>query len=162
MIQYQCFQSRCLSKKESSILVFCLRITRITCWSSQQDNLKENSASNSGKQIWRDVRVYKSKFCTQCVVNRSMTDDIYGILVTSKKLTKTLAAFWTYFGSLANMICLQTPSFGWSFQDGRQLASKPAHHKRSYFSDQWYKLIYRKIYIMYFLLPVIIYNIDLI
>ena len=40
------------------------------------------------------------------------------------------------------MICLQTPSFGWSFQDGRQLASKPAHHKQrvcsiqSYFSDQ--------------------------
>ena len=26
------------------------------------------------------------------------------------------------------MICLQTPSFGWSFQDGRQLASKPVHH----------------------------------
>ena len=26
------------------------------------------------------------------------------------------------------MICLQTPSFGWSFQDGRQLASKPIHH----------------------------------
>ena len=24
-------------------------------------------------------------------------------------------------------ICLQTPSFGWSFQDGRQLASKPVH-----------------------------------
>ena len=29
-----------------------------------------------------------------------------------------------------SMICLQTPSFGWSFQDGRQLASKPAHHKQ--------------------------------
>ena len=28
------------------------------------------------------------------------------------------------------MICLQTPSFGWSFQDGRQLAPKPAHHKQ--------------------------------
>ena len=28
------------------------------------------------------------------------------------------------------MICLQTPSFGWSFQDGRQLTSKPAHHKQ--------------------------------
>ena len=26
------------------------------------------------------------------------------------------------------MIFLQTPSFGWSFQDGRQLASKPVHH----------------------------------
>ena len=26
------------------------------------------------------------------------------------------------------MICLQTPSFGWSFQDGRQLTSKPVHH----------------------------------
>ena len=26
------------------------------------------------------------------------------------------------------MICLQTPSFGWSFQDGRQSASKPVHH----------------------------------
>ena len=25
------------------------------------------------------------------------------------------------------MISLQTPSFGWSFQDGRQLASKPVH-----------------------------------
>ena len=28
------------------------------------------------------------------------------------------------------MICLQTPSFGWSFQDGRQLVWKPAHHKQ--------------------------------
>ena len=28
------------------------------------------------------------------------------------------------------MIFLQTPSFGLSFQDGRQLASKPAHHKQ--------------------------------
>ena len=28
------------------------------------------------------------------------------------------------------MICLQTPSFGWSFQDGRQLTSKQAHHKQ--------------------------------
>ena len=28
------------------------------------------------------------------------------------------------------MICLQTPSFGWFLQDGRQLASKPAHHKQ--------------------------------
>ena len=28
------------------------------------------------------------------------------------------------------MICLQTPSFGCSFQDGRQLASKQAHHKQ--------------------------------
>ena len=28
------------------------------------------------------------------------------------------------------MICLQTPSFGWSFQDGRRLASKPDHHKQ--------------------------------
>ena len=28
------------------------------------------------------------------------------------------------------MICLQTPSFGWSFQDGRQLALKPAHPKQ--------------------------------
>ena len=26
------------------------------------------------------------------------------------------------------MICLQTPSFGWSFQDGRQLVLKPVHH----------------------------------
>ena len=26
------------------------------------------------------------------------------------------------------MICLRTPSFGWSFQDGRQLASKLVHH----------------------------------
>ena len=29
-----------------------------------------------------------------------------------------------------SMICLQTPSFGCSFQDGRQLASKQAHHKQ--------------------------------
>ena len=28
------------------------------------------------------------------------------------------------------MICLQTPSFVWSFQNGRQLASKPVHHKQ--------------------------------
>lgn len=28
------------------------------------------------------------------------------------------------------MIFLQTPSFGWFFEDGRQLASKSAHHKR--------------------------------
>ena len=28
------------------------------------------------------------------------------------------------------MIYLQTPSFGCSFQDGRQLASKPAHYKQ--------------------------------
>ena len=28
------------------------------------------------------------------------------------------------------MIFLQTPSFGWSFQDGRQLASKPVHQKQ--------------------------------
>ena len=27
-----------------------------------------------------------------------------------------------------SMICLQTPRFVWSFQDGRQLASKPVHH----------------------------------
>ena len=27
-----------------------------------------------------------------------------------------------------SMICLQTPGFGWSFQDGRQLASKPVHY----------------------------------
>ena len=27
-----------------------------------------------------------------------------------------------------SMICLQTPSFGWSLQDSRQLASKPVHH----------------------------------
>ena len=27
-----------------------------------------------------------------------------------------------------SMISLQTPSFGWCFQDGRQLASKPVHH----------------------------------
>ena len=29
------------------------------------------------------------------------------------------------------MICLQTPSFVWYFQDGRQLASKHARHKQS-------------------------------
>ena len=40
------------------------------------------------------------------------------------------------------MICLQTPSFGSSFQDGHQLASEPAHHKQRVarsspnFSDQ--------------------------
>ena len=28
------------------------------------------------------------------------------------------------------MICSQTPSLVWSFQDGRQLASKPTHHKQ--------------------------------
>ena len=28
------------------------------------------------------------------------------------------------------MICLQTPSFGWSFQDGRQLASMSVHPKQ--------------------------------
>ena len=28
------------------------------------------------------------------------------------------------------MICFQTPSFGCSLEDGRQLASKPAHHKQ--------------------------------
>ena len=34
------------------------------------------------------------------------------------------------FRKARNMICLQTPSIKWSFQDGRQLASKPVHHKQ--------------------------------
>ena len=29
-----------------------------------------------------------------------------------------------------DLLTIQTPSFGWSFQDARQLASKPAHHKQ--------------------------------
>ena len=29
-----------------------------------------------------------------------------------------------------SMTCLQTQSLGWSFKDGRQLASKPAHPKQ--------------------------------
>ena len=37
-----------------------------------------------------------------------------------------LNLFW----EARSMICLQTLSYGWSFQDGCQLASKPAHHKQ--------------------------------
>ena len=33
------------------------------------------------------------------------------------------------FRNPGSMICLQTPSFVWCFQDGRQLASKLSHHK---------------------------------
>ena len=50
-----------------------------------------------------------------------------------------------------SMICLQTRSFRWSFQDGRQLASKPAHHKQrvarpSPFIRSAEKLLIRAIY----------------
>ena len=44
-------------------------------------------------------------------------------------LRRTVASQWRKFPKPCSMICLQTPSFGWSFHDGRQLASKPAHHK---------------------------------
>ena len=42
------------------------------------------------------------------------------------------------------MICLQTPSFGWSFQNGRQLNSSI----QSYFSDQWTALTSQRVHVV--------------
>ena len=57
--------------------------------------------------------------------------------VVKENIVCILNLFW----KPRSMICLQTPSFGWSSQDGRQLASKPCSSQtscsiQSYFSNQ--------------------------
>ena len=54
----------------------------------------------------------------------SLISNIYGWSCRKKYIGCILSLFQ----KPQSMICLQTPSFGWSFQDSRQLASKPVHH----------------------------------
>ena len=113
----------------------------VTTWGVQWRHSKENENSDvfylklTNEMCWLNTFLWRTEISNMAVCGHYniLWSPQNSLVIFTFKVNcrrEHIGCILNLFRKPRNMICLQTPSFGWSFQDGCQLASKPPHHKR--------------------------------